>query len=56
MDNNREKHWVVDYLELGGYHDHVLLLKGVNSLVYQRLVDAWSKLFACHDVFLILVP
>ena len=56
MDSDRGVHWVVDYLELRGYHDHVLLLKWVDHVVYERLVGAWSKLLACHDVFFMLVP
>ena len=54
MDINRGAYLVVDYLELGGYHDHVLLLKGVDPS--QRLVGAWSKLFTNHDVFMMSVP
>jgi hypothetical protein len=56
MHIDRCVHWVVDYLELGGYHDHVILLKGEEPLVYQRLVGSWSHLFACHDVFFMVVP
>ena len=56
MDIDNDIYCVIDYLELGGYHDHVLLLKGVDPLVYQRLVGAQLILFTCHDVFLMLVP
>ena len=56
MDINMGIHLVVDYLELGGYHDHVLLLKGVNPLVSKSLVGSWSILFASQGVILIPIP
>ena len=55
MDINRGIYLVVEHLELVKYHDHVLHLKGVNPLVSQRLVGAWSMFFVGHDVFLMLV-
>jgi len=38
MEIDRGIQWVVEYLELGGYHDHVLLLMWVYLLVYQGLL------------------
>jgi hypothetical protein len=51
---NKDIHLVVDFLELGEFHGHALLRKGVNPLVSRRPDDVCQGLAASLGGFLVL--